>query len=135
MSDDTNASILIILRKRLRNLEKIEDLSGLAKEFPFLSAVYSIFFLALAGFPPFWGFFARISILKITILNGWYITTFLILMGGIFSIILSMRFINKLYFDKVCYRNNVIIQKTEDWEIKFLFFLILLVGALFFYRL
>ena len=50
----------------------LNDLKGVFKQYPFFALCLISFLLSLAGIPPFFGFFAKISLLKIILLSQNY---------------------------------------------------------------
>ena len=77
----------------------IGDLSGLAKEKPWLSGAVAILLLSIAGIPPFIGFFGKLYILMSSISAVHLTLTFISLMTSVISLIYYLGIIKVLYFN------------------------------------
>ena len=84
------------------NLEErnymISDLSGFAKEKPWLSGALVILLLSIAGIPPFIGFFGKLYILMSSVSALHLILTFVALMTSVISLIYYLGVIKVVYF-------------------------------------
>ncbi|MEZ4771283.1 MAG: NADH-quinone oxidoreductase subunit N [Caldilineales bacterium] len=77
-------AVLVALERRGENDVQRGDLSGLADRRPGLAAAMAIFMFALAGIPPFVGFFAKFFVFSAAAEAGWI---WLVVIGVINSVI------------------------------------------------
>ncbi len=63
---------MIAMRRRGRPLEKIADLSGLARTDPMLALAFAIFMFSMAGIPPFSGFFGKLYVFYAAVQSGYW---------------------------------------------------------------
>lgn len=92
-------SCLLMLKKNENNIDEVNDLSNLAKNYPVLALIITIFMLSMAGIPPLAGFFAKFYILKSLVTAG--SLNFVIIIAIISSVISTyyyLRIIKIMYF-------------------------------------
>ena len=95
--------LIMLLTKDGFECDQISDLSGLAKQRPWMAAAMTVFMLSLAGIPPTVGFYAKLAVLQSLIITN--VTGYLVL--AIVAVILSLiaayyylRVIKVMYFDE-----------------------------------
>ena len=119
---------MMILKKDNRSIVYISDLKGLYNDHPFISLCFLIFMLSFIGFPPFSGFFGKWFLFYASIESNLYFLTF---MGIISSLISSYYCLNILRF--IFFENSDIpLDVEQNFGIKFLMYLSLLISLLFF---
>ncbi|MCE1188366.1 MAG: NADH-quinone oxidoreductase subunit N [Ignavibacteria bacterium] len=92
--------IISILETQDEKMLKIEDFAGLSSRSPLLAAFLAVFLFALAGLPPFAGFFGKYFVFVSAVENG---MTWLAIVGVISSVIsvyFYLRIIVLMYFSK-----------------------------------
>lgn len=91
--------LIICLSNQRGDIDKISDLSGLAKDEPWLAFLLLIIFLSLAGIPPTIGFYAKFSIIQATLQFGWIWPAVIAVMSALIGIYYYLRMIKIAYFD------------------------------------
>ena len=101
-------SCLFMLKRNEKYYEKIEDLSGLSKNHPFLSFSLMIILFSLAGIPPLAGFFAKFYIFMAVIEQSMYFLAVIGLLSTVVAAFYYLRIIKIIYFDpqKEKYESN-----------------------------
>lgn len=92
--------VIIYLRNQNRSLETMDDLSGLAKDQPYVAFLMAVFMFSMAGIPPFAGFMAKLYVFKAAVDAGFYS---LAVMGVLTSVVAAyyyLRVIKVMYFDE-----------------------------------
>ncbi|MFB6114692.1 MAG: hydrogen gas-evolving membrane-bound hydrogenase subunit E [Candidatus Nanohalobium sp.] len=85
--------------------QKIEELSGLRKEWPVLAAIATVSGLSMAGVPPLNGFFSKELLFESTYHVAshsgglLWILPFVAVLGSVFTFLYSLRFISVFYGD------------------------------------
>ena len=82
-----------------KDLVEIQDLSGLSKENPWLSAALAIFMFSLAGIPPFAGFFAKFYVFKAALSDGLYLAIIVSIIAAVISAYYYLRIVKIMYLD------------------------------------
>jgi len=80
--------------------KKISDLDGFGKIMPFTALMFGLGAFAIVGFPPFSGFWSKISVLVATADKGFYLVLATILITSIVEIVYYFKIIGRLYFKK-----------------------------------
>ena len=88
---------LTALIKDGKEYVELENLSGLSKRSPWLSAFLSLFLISLAGFPPTAGFLAKFYIFSNAIQNGYFWLTFIAIITTLISVYYYLRPIVFMY--------------------------------------
>ena len=91
---------ILCLSNQRGDIDKISDLSGLAKDQPWLAFLLLIIFLSLAGIPPTIGFYAKFSIIQATLQFGWIWPAVVAVMSALIGIYYYLRMIKIAYFDE-----------------------------------
>ena len=92
--------LILCLSNQSGDIDKISDLSGLAKDQPWLAFLLLIIFLSLAGIPPTIGFYAKFSIIQATLQFGWIWPAVVAVMSALIGIYYYLRMIKIAYFDE-----------------------------------
>lgn len=85
--------------------QKIEELSGLRKEWPILAAIATVSGLSMAGFPPLNGFFSKELLFESAYHVAYHsggllwVLPVVAVMGSVFTFLYSLRFISVFYGD------------------------------------
>jgi len=93
-------AILLSLKKSDKYVEQIDELSGLSKSNPTVSACLAIIMLSMAGIPPFIGFFGKFYIFIAAIESQQYILAILGVLASVISAFYYLRIIKGMYFDE-----------------------------------
>lgn len=88
---------LSALMKEGKEYVELDNLSGLSKKSPWLSAFLSLFLVSLAGFPPTAGFLAKFYIFSNAIQNGYFWLTFIAIITTLISVYYYLRPIVYMY--------------------------------------
>ena len=99
-------AILLSLKKSDKYVEKINELSGLSKTNPVVSASLAIIMLSMAGIPPFIGFFGKFYVFIAAIESEQYILAILGVLASVISAFYYLRIIKGMYFDEVIEGEN-----------------------------
>lgn len=88
---------LSALIKEGKEYVELDNLAGLSKKSPWLSAFLSLFLVSLAGFPPTAGFLAKFYIFSNAIQNGYFWLTFIAIITTLISVYYYLRPIVYMY--------------------------------------
>ena len=99
-------AILLSLKKSDKYVERIDELSGLSKSNPVVSALLAILMLSMAGIPPFIGFFGKFYVFIAAIESQQYILAILGVLASVISAFYYLRIIKGMYFDEVIEGDN-----------------------------
>jgi NADH-quinone oxidoreductase subunit N len=92
-------AIVILLETRSGCKSNIDELAGMAKAHPYLSAVLALFMFALAGFPPTIGFIGKFYIFSAAVKAGFIWLTVIGVMNSFISVYYYLRIVKAAYFD------------------------------------
>lgn len=107
-------AILIALRKQnWLEIKTIFDLNVLSKNNKILSVFLALNLFSIAGIPPLMGFFSKLFILNVLILNEFFFSTFIILILSVISVFYYIRLIKILFFD--LNSNFIFLKKPSKW--------------------
>jgi NADH:ubiquinone oxidoreductase subunit 2 (subunit N) len=79
-----------------------------------VTLILTVIFFSFAGIPPFIGFFAKLLILFSLIGKQYYIISFFLLLGSVFSSFYYIKIIKMLYTEKINY--NLYIQQKQNFS-------------------
>ncbi len=103
-------AIISLIQNESEDLEKITDLSGLAKTNPILAIAMAVLMFSIAGIPPMAGFFGKFFVFKEAI-NSNLIT--LAIIGVVTSVVACfyyLRIVKVMYFDeRDSARNDIVV--------------------------
>jgi NADH-quinone oxidoreductase subunit N len=97
----TFGCLLCLNGKGPYGVQKIEDLSGIAKLHPNIAFILALFMFSLAGVPPLAGFFAKLYVFKAALSAG---LVGLAIVGGLTSVVAAyyyLKIVKVMYFDDV----------------------------------
>ena len=92
-------SCLLMLKRKDKYYENIEDLSGLSKKHPILALSFLIILFSLAGIPPLAGFFAKFYVFMAVIQKEMYFLAIVGLLATVIAAFYYLRVIKIIYFD------------------------------------
>jgi NADH-quinone oxidoreductase subunit N len=90
---------VIAMRRRGIALEKIADLSGLARTDPMLALAFAIFMFSMAGIPPFSGFFGKLYVFYAAVQAGYWALAVIGVLTSVIGAYYYLRVIKVMYFD------------------------------------
>ncbi len=99
-------SIILSLKRSDKYVEKINELSGLSKSNPLISASLAIVMLSMAGIPPFMGFFGKLYVFIAAVESQQYILAVLGVLASVISAFYYLRIIKGIYFDESIEETN-----------------------------
>jgi NADH-quinone oxidoreductase subunit N len=99
-------AILLSLKKSDKYVDKINQLTGLSKTNPIVSASLAIIMLSMAGIPPFIGFFGKFYVFIAAIESQQYILAVLGVLASVISAFYYLRIIKGMYFDEAIDEEN-----------------------------
>ena len=85
---------------KMKGTYELKEVGGLYKQNPVLAVLFIIPALALAGFPPLSGFFAKFMLLKAGIESGQYLITAVALLTGFFTLYSMIKIWNEAFLKK-----------------------------------
>ena len=91
---------VFLMKRDGKYCENINDLTGISKQHPLLSASLLIVLFSLAGIPPLAGFFAKFYIFMSVIENKMYTLAIIGLLSTVISAFYYLRIIKIIYFDE-----------------------------------
>lgn len=92
-------AVILGLYKGVEPVSKLDDLKGLAKTHPFSAWALAIALFAIAGIPPFAGFFAKYEVFHAVVMGGHVVVAAI---GILFSVVAAayyLRLIKIMFFD------------------------------------
>ena len=90
---------VIAMRRRGLSLDKIADLSGLARTDPMLALAFAIFMFSMAGIPPFSGFFGKLYVFYAAVQAGYWTLAVIGVLTSVIGAYYYLRVIKVMYFD------------------------------------
>ena len=90
---------IIAMRRKGRALEKISDLSGLARTDPGLALAMAVFMFSMAGIPPFSGFFGKLYVFLPAVQSGYWTLAVIGVLTSVVGAYYYLRIIKVMYFD------------------------------------
>ncbi len=90
---------LIAMRRSGRPLEKIADLSGLARTDPMLALAFGVFMFSMAGIPPFSGFFGKLYVFYAAVQRGYWTLAVIGVLTSVIGAYYYLRVVKVMYFD------------------------------------
>ena len=92
-------AVITLLETRSGCKSDFSELTGLARSYPYLSAVLALFMFSLAGFPPTVGFFGKFYLFSAAIKSGFIWLTVFGVMNSFLSVYYYLRVVKTCYFD------------------------------------
>jgi len=92
---------VIALSDGERERLEIRDLGGAARQYPFIAAMFAIFMLSLAGFPPFAGFAGKFLLFSAAVETGWGWLAVIGVLNSLVSVYFYVRPIVQMYMSDV----------------------------------
>ena len=90
---------IIAMRRKGMALEKISDLSGLARTDPGLALAMAVFMFSMAGIPPFSGFFGKLYVFLPAVQQGYWTLAVVGVLTSVVGAFYYLRIIKVMYFD------------------------------------
>ncbi|RJF87456.1 NADH-quinone oxidoreductase subunit NuoN [Oleomonas cavernae] len=90
---------LLVMRRNGKPVERIEELSGLARSHPWLAFVLAAFMFSLAGVPPLAGFFAKFYVFISAIESGLFVLAVIGMLASVVGAFYYLRIVKVMYFD------------------------------------
>lgn len=121
------AFFVVMLLERMETGTTLEDIAGLSKRHPYLSAVMAVFLFSLAGIPPLAGFFGKFYIFASAVAQGY---TGLVIIGVIMSVVslyYYLRIIVAMYMEETV----IELIPREYKSVRFVVFIFMLISILF----
>lgn len=91
---------VLAMRTRDGAVEEINDLSGLARNDPYMALMLALFMFSLAGIPPLAGFFAKFYVFLAAIKSGLYMLAVLGVLASVVGAYYYLRVVKIMYFDE-----------------------------------
>jgi NADH-quinone oxidoreductase subunit N len=91
---------IIAMNRRGIALEKISDLSGLARTDPMLAGAFAIFMFSMAGVPPFSGFFGKLYVFYAAVQAGYWTLAVIGVLTSVIGAYYYLRVVKVMYFDE-----------------------------------
>ena len=80
-------------------VETINDLAGMSKSHPMISAALTIYMFSMAGIPPLAGFFSKLYIFLSAIESSFYSLAIIGVLSSVIGAFYYLRIIKVIYFD------------------------------------
>ena len=90
---------VIAMRRRGIALDKIADLSGLARTDPMLALAFGVFMFSMAGIPPFSGFFGKLYVFFAAVQAGYWTLAIIGVLTSVIGAYYYLRIVKVMYFD------------------------------------
>jgi NADH-quinone oxidoreductase subunit N len=93
-------AVILCMRQQGRMVEKIADLTGLARTNPLLAVAAAIFMFSMAGIPPLAGFFAKLYVFLAAIEAKLYVLAVIGVVTSVVGAYYYVRIVKLMYFDE-----------------------------------
>ncbi len=93
-------AIVLMMKKKDRMVEKIQDLAGLAKKQPLLALAMAIMMFSMAGIPPLAGFFGKLFIFQAAVAANLFTLAIIGVLTSVIAAYYYLRIIKIMYFDE-----------------------------------
>ena len=93
-------AVILCMRHQGRMVERITDLSGLARTQPMLALAMAISMFSLAGIPPLAGFFGKLYIFLAAVSAGLYTLAVIGVLTSVVGAFYYLRIVKLMYFDE-----------------------------------
>ena len=90
---------IIAMRRKGRAVEKIADLSGLARSDPALALAFAIFMFSMAGIPPLAGFFSKLYVFLAAVQQGLWTLAVIGVLTSVVGAFYYIRIVKVIYFE------------------------------------
>ncbi|HET6184129.1 MAG TPA: NADH-quinone oxidoreductase subunit NuoN [Acetobacteraceae bacterium] len=90
---------VLAMRRRGAFVERIEDLSGLARTDPALALAFAVFMFSMAGIPPLSGFFAKLYVFLAAVQQQMWVLAVIGVLTSVISSFYYLRIVKVIYFD------------------------------------
>ena len=91
---------VLSMRRQGVLVEGIDDLAGLGRNHPMMSAAMAIFMFSMAGIPPLAGFFGKFYVFMAAVNEGLYTLAIVGLLTSVIGAFYYLRIIKVMYFDE-----------------------------------
>jgi NADH-quinone oxidoreductase subunit N len=92
-------AVVIAMRRGGRAVERISDLSGLARTDPGLALAMAIFMFSMAGVPPLSGFFGKLYVFLSAVQSGLWALAIIGVLTSVVGAFYYLRVVKVMYFD------------------------------------
>ncbi|HEX6980515.1 MAG TPA: NADH-quinone oxidoreductase subunit NuoN [Alphaproteobacteria bacterium] len=92
--------VILCMRQQGRMVERITDLSGLARTQPMLAAALAIAMFSMAGIPPLAGFFGKLYVFLAAVTAGLYTLAVIGVLTSVVAAFYYLRIVKLMYFDE-----------------------------------
>ncbi len=92
---------IILMKRGGVHVEKISDLSGLAKDHPLYAAALAALMLSMAGIPPLAGFFGKLFVFQAAIKAGLFSMVIIGVLTSVVGAYYYLRVVKVMYFDSL----------------------------------
>jgi proton-translocating NADH-quinone oxidoreductase, chain N len=92
--------VILCMRQQGRMVERITDLSGLARTQPMLAAALAIAMFSMAGIPPLAGFFGKLYVFLAAVSAGLYTLAVIGVLTSVVAAFYYLRIVKLMYFDE-----------------------------------
>jgi len=107
-------AVILCLRRNGKQVEGIDELSGLSKTNPFITLAMTVIMFSLAGVPPLAGFFAKYFIFLAAVDSGLLPLAVIGVVSSVVTAYYYLRIIKLMYFDEAIGH----IDPLPDWGVK-----------------
>ncbi|MCC7282459.1 MAG: NADH-quinone oxidoreductase subunit NuoN [Acetobacteraceae bacterium] len=90
---------IIAMRRRGRHVEGVRDLAGLGRTDPMMAMAMAIFMFAMAGIPPFSGFWGKYFIFTAAVQEGMWTLAVIGVLTSVIGAFYYIRIVKVMYFD------------------------------------
>lgn len=92
--------VVLMMKKKDKMVESINDLSGLAKRQPAMAMAMSVMMFSMAGIPPLAGFFGKLFIFQSAVAAGLYTLAVAGVLTSVVAAYYYLRIIKLMYFEE-----------------------------------
>jgi NADH-quinone oxidoreductase subunit N len=91
--------VIIGMRRRGHAVEKISELSGLARTDPGMAMAMAVFMFSMAGIPPLSGFFGKLYVFLAAVQSGLWALAVIGVLTSVVGAFYYLRIVKVMYFD------------------------------------
>lgn len=121
------AFFVVLLLERSEIGSSLQDIAGLSRRHPFLSAAMAVFVLSLAGIPPLAGFFGKFYVFSSAVRSGYTDLVVIAVLMSVVSLYYYLRIVVAMYME-----DEVIELLPKEYKsVKFVLFILMMISILF----
>jgi NADH-quinone oxidoreductase subunit N len=99
--------VLIAISNKGKEISKVEELSGLFKDHPFMAILMLIVLFSMAGVPPMVGFYAKLAVLQVVVAHTHIAIATTLVIFAVVGAYYYLRILKFIFFDAVVEKRTI----------------------------